>query len=324
MKMNSIKRLHLLFCIFATAAFLWSCCCSTTQILEPSICYTPPPRYIEKLPSPFTPLTLVERSQDWGKELYLGKAFARQMDLYRALTCFKSALILIPRKETARRLEIEYEIFLSYYIANKFQEAVEAFESSNLIAAPEDFPALKDLLITLYDAYMQNDQPERACRILNLIGTTDLETANNLILETAIINADVPTIEQAAECSSAAEDVHQFLGEYTFKSKSVAKAKTLNAILPGAGYYYVGQKKTAVTSFLINALFIAATYQFAHKGYIPAAIITGSLEMGWYFGGINGAGLAAHEYNERLYECLGKNLLVEKGFFPVLMLQASF
>ena len=42
---------------------------------------------------------------------------------------------------------------------------------------------------------------------------------------------------------------------YTENWKSPTKARWLNGILPGAGYSYIGQKQTALTSFLINALF---------------------------------------------------------------------
>lgn len=320
MKISSIKIL--LF--FGALVFLWSCCSSNKTVIEPLICYVPPQRLIQKLPSPFPPLSIEERRQDWGRQLYLGREFGREMDLYRALTCFKSALFLIPKNNCDRLLEIEYEIFLAYYLGNKYQEAVEAFESSHLITVPETFPALNDMLIMLYDAYIKNDQCERAYRVLGLLGSIDLSTANDLLLETAIEKADFPTIIQAAESSSHRDDVYQFLGDYESQAKSVSKAKFLNAVLPGAGYLYVGQRKAALTSFFINALFIAASYQLFERGYIPAAIITSSLELGWYFGGINGAGLAAREYNERLYECRGRDLLIQDNLFPILMIQTSF
>ena len=300
----------------------WSCqpnsCC-----IEPDICFTPPQHLIESLPSPFLPLTVEERFQDWGRELFLGKSFAKQMDLYRALTCFKRALFLIPKKHE-RRMEIEYEIFFAYYAANKFQEAIEAFEGSRLIEAPESFPPLNDLLIMLYDAYIKIDLPERACRILALIETRDADTANDLMLETAVIEANFPLIVDAAALSTSNEAVSEFLTAYFSEAKSVTKARTLNAILPGAGYLYVGQTKSAITSFLINALFIGAAYQLFDRGYIPAAIIVTSLETGWYFGGINGAGIEANQYNEILYERIGKDVLAKERLFPVLMLQHGF
>jgi tetratricopeptide (TPR) repeat protein len=314
-KKNTVWQLILCILCFS--------CQSTTCKFEPVINYSAQPHLVECLASPFAPLTLAERSQEWGKELFLGRAFLKELDYYRALSCLKRALFLIPRTHE-RRFEIEYEIFLTYYIANKYQEAVEAFESSRLLDAPNTFPALRELLIALYDAYIKTDQPERACRFLLLIDAIDAETANDLRLQTAIIEADFPGIVNTAACSSSNEVVSEFLTDYFHCSKSISTAKTLNAVLPGAGYLYVGQKKSAVTSFVINALFIAAAYQLFDRGYVPAGLIMTSIEAGWYFGGINGAGLEAKQYNEVLYSRLGKDVLAREKLFPVLMFQKGF
>lgn len=265
---------------------------------------------------------MAERSQEWGKEYFLGRLFAKDMDFYRALTCFKRALFLIPRTHE-RRLEIEYEIFFAYYAANKYQDAVEAFENSRLLNATESFPLI-DLLIALYDSYIKVDLPERAGRILMLLETMEANVANNLKLETSVIDADFPGIINAAANSPSNEAIAEFLTVYYTEAKSVSKAKILNAVLPGAGYYYVGQKKSALTSFLINSLFIAAAYQLYDRGYIAGGVIVTSLELGWYFGGINGAGLEAKQYNEILYSRLAKNTLERERLFPILMIQKGF
>lgn len=279
---------------------------------------------IERLPEAFPELSQRELSQEWAKELYLGKKFAREMDLYRAITCFKRALFLIPADAAERRLEIEYDIFLAYYTGNKFQDAIDIFETGALMNVPADFPTFNDLLVLLYDAYWQTCQPEKACRILALIATSEEELANGLSLETAVIEADFPLIDQVAPLHPAGKNAIDFKSTFQFDAKSVSKAQLLNAVLPGAGYYYVGQKKSAITSFIINSLFIAAAYQLFDRGYIAAGIITTSLEMGWYFGGINGAGLEAKEYNERLYECRGKEMLIQNRLFPILMIEKGF
>ena len=68
---------------------------------------------------------------------------------------------------------------------------------------------------------------------------------------------------------------------YEKEKKSISKAQLLNTFIPGAGYLYVNQKQSAVTAFFLNALFIAATYHFFHKGHTAAGIITLSFESGW-------------------------------------------
>lgn len=318
---------------FYTALAIASVCMGChrdSNTLSPEIYLAPPERLIEKLPAAFPPLSDEEFAQEWGRELYLGRKFARQLDLYRALTCFKRARFLSEAEGTSdllstRFLEIDYEIFFAYYIAGKYQQAIETFEASDLINVPEDFPVLQDLTITLYDAYIQTGQKERAYKLLNFIDATDPKTANELVVETALVNADFATMNALIDADNeTSELVCQFLTDYTTQMKSVSKAQTLNAIFPGAGYLYVGQQKTALTSFIINALFIAASYQLFNHGYVPAAIITTSLEVGWYFGGINGAGLAAKEYNERLYEGIAKETLSKNRLFPLFMIQTSF
>ncbi len=292
--------------------------------LKPAINYLVSERNFEKLPSPFPPLTPEESGANWAHEISIGRQFAKELDLYRAITCFKTALFLVPPDCTDRRLEIEYEIFLSYYIGGKYESAIEIVETGSLSRVTGSFPPIHDLLVALYDAYIKTDQRDKAERILCLIHSFDPSTAGNLTLETAIMDADFPTIAESVESAGADSSVPQFLCEYRFYEKSIPKARALNAVLPGAGYYYVGQKRAAVTSFLINALFIAASYQLFDRGLVPAAIITSSLEIGWYLGGINGAGLAAREYNERLYEKLGKETLIKDRLFPILMFEMGF
>lgn len=306
------------FCLITTSCQFSSC------HLEPEICYLAEPRIIQCLESPFPKLSSQERAQEWGRELVLGKAFAREMDFYRAITCFKRALFLIPRKEHERRMELEYDIFLAYYTAGKYQEAVEAFEGSSLIHVPHDFPAFQDLLKVLYDAYWQNNQPERACRVWETLAHNDEGAANLLSLSTAVSEANFPIMLQTSEGTPQQAAIDDLVTCYNSNAKSVSQAKLLNAVLPGAGYYYVGQKKSAVTSFIINALFIAASYQLFDRGYIPAAIITTSLEMGWYFGGINGAGLEAKQYNDCLYSRIGRQTMTQERLFPILMIEHGF
>ncbi len=308
----------LILCVALTGCYKNSCC------LEPNICYALPTRAASCLQSPFKPLNEAEKRTDWGKELMIGRGFAREMDLYRAITCFKRARFLIP-KTHERLIEIDYDIFLSYYLANKYDEAVDAFETTTLMQASlETFPALHDLYVALYDAYIKTDHLDKANSLLYFIQETDPCTSQSLKIETNVIDADLEGALSAASESPYEEAMSSFVHEYCCKAKSPQKAQFFNAVLPGAGYLYVGQPKSALTSFLINALFIAASYQLFDRGYVAAGIITSSLELGWYFGGINGAGLAAKEYNDRLYESIGRDFLIDNRLFPVLTLQMGF
>lgn len=305
-------------CLLSLLVLLSSCQFNST-VIEPNIVYVPQERLIQSRPSPFPKLTKEDLSNEWGKELYVGLNFANELDLYRAITAFKRALIFLPKHQNDRRLQIEYSIFECYYLGLKYRDAVEYFEASRLNTVTRDFPAFKELMIMVYDCYMKTDQCEKAENISNFLEEYDCELAAMLKLSEAFEIGDLCYIAEQED-----EVYQQFLAEYCCCAKSPKKAKFLNAIFPGAGYYYVGQKKTAGTSFIINALFAGAAYYFFANDNIPAGLITLSLETGWYIGGINGAGLAAKEYNERLYETRAKDVMMDNKLFPVLMFETSF
>jgi hypothetical protein len=310
--------------VWILALLFLSSCTPNCSKIEPEISYVPPVRLIQSLPSPFAKLTKEELRQEWGKQLFIGLNFANDLDLYRAITAFKTALIFIPASLKERRLQIEYCIFASYYFGQKYPEAIETFSYGGLSSVMMDFPAYKELLIMLYDCYQHTGQTEHFDKIFQTLEEYYPETAASLALSTALQQGDIDLAGALATSTPNKNDILGYLDRYESTAKSVKKAKTLNALLPGAGYYYVGQKKAALTSFIINALFIGATYCFVRNHNIPAGIATASLEAGWYIGGINGAGLAAKEYNQRLYEVNTKELLLQQRLFPILLLEKTF
>jgi hypothetical protein len=291
---------------------------------EPDVTYVPTASYIENMPSAFPKITKEEAPEDWSKEYRLGLGFVEEFDLYRAITCFKRARFLIPPKNIQRTQQIDFCLMQAYYIGGKWNEALYVFDHSGLIDAPADFPAMRELKIMLYDCFNKNNEPEKADLIRCSLVEIDLDLADSLTLSDVMIEGDVCMLEKLIPSSRRKAALCRFLNGFYSEAKSIRKAQTLNAILPGAGYLYVGQSKTAFTSFAINALFIAAAYQFFHNGYVAAGLITTSLEFGWYYGGINGAGLAAKEYNERLYECKAKDFMIQERLFPLLMFDYAF
>lgn len=230
----------------------------------------------------------------------------------------------MPPEVVERRFEISYAIVQSYYLAGKYQEAINNFEESTLVQVPPTFPPFNDLLLIMYDSYVRVGECEKAESIDALLKLYAPETEEKINLSHAIEQGKL----RCATLLPAPGDLHdktiQFAREYCRCAKSVKKAQWLNAILPGAGYAYVGQKQSAVTSFVINALFIAGAYQFFHRGYWAAGGIMTSLEAGWYFGGINGAGLEAKQWNERLYQANAHHYMYENRLFPVFMLETTF
>ncbi len=275
-------------------------------------------------PSPFSPLTEEELSQDWGKEYWIGLCLAADFDLYRAITGFKRALLLCPKENKERRLEIEYQMTLSYYLGKKYQEATYQFECSGLVAANETFPAFTDLLLLLYDSYAHLGNEVQACHILGLLEKQDADKAEKLRLLAGVERADLSALYEIGINNPNRSYLETIVCNYRQEALSVKKAQMLNTLLPGAGYWYVGQKETAVTAFIVNGLFIAASACFFQNGNIAAGTLALSLESGWYIGGIWGAGLSAKYYNERLYERYADKITAKEKYFPIMMLRYTF
>lgn len=311
-------------CLMVGLALTHISCQPTCQSFDPTITCQLPCSSIETMPSAFPPFTEKENQEEWAKEILIGDVFARECDFYRAITCYKRAQVLIPCEAIERRLQLDYDLILSYYLGNKYQEALNIFEESPLSQANPSFPAFNQLLLIVYDCYLQTKQEDKAACVLEAIRQFSPETADDLSLYQTLKEGEVEEARCLISQHRDAEGMEMDFAVYDQFAKSPGKARALNAILPGAGYYYVGQRRSAMTSFLINALFTAAAYQFFHHGYPAAGAITASLEMGWYFGGINGAGIEANEFNSRLYEGVSKKILTDHACFPVLMFETSF
>ncbi len=302
----------ILFCLLVLVA----ACHHVSRQIEPTMSYAVQDKYLLSLPSPFEPLTEEEKSQDWGKEMLIGFGFAHELDLYQAITAFKRAEFLLP-PDASRRSEVQYEILLCYYIGKKPKEVIYTFEHSDLRYVDPQFPAFHDLLLILYDTYQQEKMTAQAAKIHQLIQQHFPDEAEKLTLSSALIRADFPTLESTPRLAA-------FLDDYDSKKKSIGTAQGLNALLPGAGYLYLGQNQSAATAFFLNGLFIAASVYFFDQGNIAAGIIFTSFEAGWYFGGIYGAGLEAKSYNERLYEKMATPMMNRERLFPALMLNYAF
>ncbi len=313
----------LVSCLLIVAT-LTTACYRVQDSIEPQVNYAVQDRYLQNLSSPFKDLSQSEKNEPWGHEYLIADAFAKKLDLYRAISTFKRAEILMDKDESSRLLEVQYLMMLSYYLGKKYDDVLETFQTSNLSQVDTTFTTYHDLLLILYETYRKTDQTENADYILKILEHSYPDTAKKLTLSSALLDGDIEEIEQISKERPKDKSLVELIKNYELEKKSIGKAKTLNTFLPGAGYLYVGQKQSAITAFLLNSLFIAATVHFFNKKEYAAAAITLSFETGWYFGGIYGAGESAKLYNERIYEQNAYTVLSEQKLFPVLMLNYGF
>lgn len=299
-------------------------CYRVENKIEPQISYHLEESYLDSLKPAFPSITFFEKEQEWGKEYAIAVAFARKLDLYRAVSTFKRAQILIPEQMEVRKLEIDYNILLCYFLAKKYSEVIEEFETSELSHVDKTFRPFHDLLIILYGSYIHLGEQERANSMFELLEKNYPESSKKIELSMALTRADIEQVEILSENTSYKKDLDTLLATYESKKKSITKAQVLNGIIPGTGYLYVGQKKSALTSFVLNGLFIGTATHFFLKGQITAGIITTGFELGWYFGGVHGAGLEARYYNERVYEEITSSFMNHYRLFPVFSLHYGF
>lgn len=331
---------------------------------KPKLDYTLQDRYLLHKKSPFSEFNEVEKATLWGKEYYIGTHFAKSLDLYQAITSFKRANILIPDEFLERKRQIEYQILFAYYLGKKYQDAVDVFESSLLSGVDGSFSAYHDLLVILFESYTKVEERDKAKVVLRLLDKSYPMTAKKLELSEAILTARIDDIRTLSDFAATEEEVKTLIAkqnegsvqlavdqgsvlpedkitflqdlidcqkstrkiakEFLRHRKSPLLAQLLNAVIPGTGYLYLGQKQTAVTALAVNSLFIASMAYFFAKQNYPAGIIATSFEIGWYFGGILGAKENANIYNEKLYEDKAHYRLRDHRLYPALVLCYGF
>lgn len=313
---------HIHFALLAI--ILMTSCTIQNGSIEPQVSHTVVPKELKHKTSPFEEPDSSSISNEWNKERKIGSAFAQDLDLYRAITAYKRALVLLPVHDQQARLELQYHIVHCYYLGGKYQEVVNMFESSALSAASSEFPPFNDLLIILHDSYTKLGNEKKSQKVMSILEQSNPGKAGDLRLSNALLHGRISEVSSLASADPQRSYIADSMNAYKKKAKSMRRAQVYNALLPGSGYWYAGQKKSAITSFFLNSVFIAAAYNFFDNDHIAAGIFTTSLELGWYIGGINGAGLAVKEYNERLYETQAKSIAKQELLFPVYMLEYNF
>jgi tetratricopeptide (TPR) repeat protein len=279
------------------------------------ICCPITPRFVESLPTAWTSRALHD---DADKELFFGTCFAKELDLYRAITAFKrSRYLAAGTGRHLTKLHAEFSLALAYYLAQRYQQSISLFEESSLDQLTPESPYYKALLLILFDSYLHRQEYTKAHNVLALAQT--VSPPIGLALE----QYQHIALNQCSDESKSSIET-KFYADYEKIKKSPFQAGLFNAVIPGAGYMYVGQLQSGITSFLLNALFITASRTFFTKGHTAAGIITAGFEAGWYFGGIRGSYLAAKEYNEYHYIKSAKETLSENRLFPVLLLDIGF
>lgn len=288
---------------------------------EPFLTHTVFPEAISRLPEPPPVMTAEEKAAPWGEEYTLGSCFAQEGDYYRATTCFHRARHLLKSTSSAspeRQAQIVRALILTYCLAGKPQEAVDVWEKERDTVRFQDKDLAEDTISLLFESYQRLNRPVDAEKLSSVLPPQDpLRERLALYATIAKDSTQLPLSLPHAEKLALEKELTNVLTQYKSALKSPGRAALYNALLPGAGYCYVGQYKTAATAFLMNGLFIASSVEFFALDLPAAGILAGGFEVGWYGGGIMGAKLAAEIYNKRVRETLFKEFLEKQSLFPL-------
>jgi len=256
----------------------------------------------------------INHSSFWGKEMLLGRAFAKEGDWYRALTSFRKARFLLQLDNALtpeREARLAWSEALVYGLSGKWNEVLSTWEQHREHFTINQNVLKEQWIILLYAAYMYEAREEEAESLCSLL------PASSPIVQKLHEWKGLSFIQQEKPASAQATPLEKMVHS---QMKSPTKAKVMNALLPGLGYLYVDQKQTALTSLLLNTCFLGAGIQLLHAHQPFLAIITFSFEAGWYFGGITGAGLAAEQYNEAMKTRIIQPYLQSQKSFPLLQI----
>lgn len=302
-------------CLFFVLCFALSGCAAHIPKEQSPLAYFPTQTERQALidyPEEEAPIDATSR---WGEELLIGKAFAQEGDWYRALTSFRKARFLLHMEKKitpALEARLAWSEALIYGFSGKWGDLIAIWEKYR-----DRFTISSDLLkeewITLlYAAYLfekRETEAEALCSFLSKEHATIRKLHEW---------KDLSFIQPQSSAQTVIEKKIQS------HMKSPGLAKLYNGCLPGLGYWYVEQKQTACTSFLLNASFLGATLQLLKLHQPFLAFITLSFETGWYLGGITGAGLAAETYNDKVRETFALPYLLEQKALPLARIRVGW
>lgn len=242
-------------------------------------------------------------------QLRVADSFLEDGEYYRAVTEYKRFAILFPDSPRG-----EYALFrtgVAYFLGDEHGDALRAFK-----AVAERYP---DGLYRVPAGYFaglslwKKKDYAGAAEAFELVVRTAHGSAFApralAALSLMELDRDDPAAALAAlqrfadgwpdhPDMAGVMEARELVGRYAdLPQKSELLAGILSALLPGAGYAYAGRYGDGIASFLVNALFIAATATAVNQGWYAAGGISGGIGLPFYLGNIYGSVNAARKWN---------------------------
>jgi hypothetical protein len=215
-------------------------------------------------------------------------------DNYRAIGEYKRYLFDFPDGD--RRDEAELKIGIAYLRGERYPEAALFFD---LLATKAADPTRRALcLFGEADARYLQGEYGVAANGLRLLGADDAapvevrSRAKYLAGWAALFSHDAPGAREAFQ-SAGADPRFGLKARRAFADV----AGLMSAVVPGAGYLYLGQPGIAAAAFAWNGLFGVGVADAAIHHLWGVTAVLAVFETMWYGGAIFGSVSGAHKYN---------------------------
>ena len=251
--------------------------------------------------------------------LEFAKGLYQQEDYFRAITEAKRYLF-----NNSEGYLAEEALIL---IADAYASAGDDKEALKLYAKfISDHPASKNragVLVRIGKVYADGHRYKEAAKFFTKASNNPsappsvVKRANTWLFLASLLEEDTEYVSRAINAETnitERRNLDDFKNKYEGLSlKSPALAGTLAAIVPGAGHLYLGRKRDAFASFLLNGLFIWGMVESFQNDNVGAGITLSLFEIGWYAGNIYSAVNGAHKHNRRLKDSFKLGFTVDSG-----------
>lgn len=220
---------------------------------------------------------------------------------------YREALIEIIRYEMIQPFNVS--VFINKMIClraiDECEKAIFDFE----IKCPAEHKSNPELLFQMAMIHYRLSNFDKALPIVGLA----LNNCNKCNLKTKLLMAEGLLYAHQSNWKESKRAFTESAADSSYRQNAEAAIKEVNkamslrrknptvagvmSIVPGAGYAYTGHTQTAITAFLVNGLLAYATYSNFNKKNTGMGILTGIVNVSFYFGNIFGAAESAKRYN---------------------------
>ena len=266
--------------------------------------------YIVILLTTFTASVIAEPTSKTDQTLDFANHLFDTGDYYRAITEYQRYKFISPNSEQSAFIDLK--IALAYLEGKEYDTAFHALDT---IISQQDNSYSEIARLRLAGGLYEAEQYNNAITIMTPAKQTDENRPEiNIFLGLCQLNNGNP--QQARSYFTAHQsdrwitpDLLDACNEYeNLNQKKKWLAGTLSAIIPGSGQLYVKRPHDAAWAFLLNTVFLSATYYAFENDETVAGIFAASLEAVWYTGNIYNAANGAKKYNQHQHDIFIKQL----------------